>query len=244
MIRCSYERPTIWEVQQGSTPSWMRLVWFLGLALTLIVMARAEQGLLTYALGSEGRSRSSRSSRWRRAVSRSSVLITARATSRPRRCRSQHGHAFGPFSEKLSQAGSGQHLRGRCDRGFMSAGNPAPHWKQNRAPRAAPDLARRDPDFRRWFAKSERMYMGPKEGSRVLSSSGRLSCESAALGSGTHAVLHPEEFETIPPTMVGGRPSISPGRTWCRCRGTTRLSTPSPRSMLHALTSRSSLVGL
>jgi class 3 adenylate cyclase len=83
-----------------------------------------------------------------------------------------------------------------------------------------PDLARRDPEFCRWFAEGSRLYMSPKEATRVFQSQLSLDVrEALALVRVPTLVLHPERYEPIPPGhsrylaehIAGARLALLPG---------------------------------
>jgi class 3 adenylate cyclase/pimeloyl-ACP methyl ester carboxylesterase len=66
-------------------------------------------------------------------------------------------------------------------------------------PFTAADLASRDPEFSRWIAKNQRMYMSPREASRVLQFEQGLDVREALPLVGVPTlVLHVEGFEAIP----------------------------------------------
>jgi class 3 adenylate cyclase len=85
---------------------------------------------------------------------------------------------------------------------------------------AAPNLTRRDPEYRRWFAKSERMYMSPKEASRLFQSQLSLDVREALASVRVPTlVLHAEGSEAVPPEhgqylaehIAGARLALVPG---------------------------------
>jgi class 3 adenylate cyclase len=85
----------------------------------------------------------------------------------------------------------------------------------------APDLARRDPEFRRYVAKSGRMYMSPKEVSRLFQFQLSLDVRDALhLVRVPTLVLHSEGSESIPcdhgrylaKHIAGARLALLPGK--------------------------------
>lgn len=87
-------------------------------------------------------------------------------------------------------------------------------------PFTAPELARRDPEFSRWFAKNQRMYMSPREASKILQLEHAWDVREALPLVGVPTlVLHDEGFESIPVDhgrylaehITGARLAISPG---------------------------------
>jgi class 3 adenylate cyclase len=85
---------------------------------------------------------------------------------------------------------------------------------------ASPDLARRDPEFRRMIAKSERMYMSPNQMSRLMHFQQSLDVREALdLVRVPTLVLHPEGLEAIPADhgrylaehIAGARLALLPG---------------------------------
>jgi class 3 adenylate cyclase len=85
---------------------------------------------------------------------------------------------------------------------------------------AAPDIARRDATFRRWFAKTERLYMSPKEMSRLFDLERSLDVRDAlSLVRVPTLVLHTEGYEVIPASngryladhIAGARFALVPG---------------------------------
>jgi class 3 adenylate cyclase/alpha-beta hydrolase superfamily lysophospholipase len=66
-------------------------------------------------------------------------------------------------------------------------------------PFTAPELARRDPAFSKWFAKSERLYMSPRDAARLLEIEQVWDVrEALPLIAVPTLVLHVEEFAPIP----------------------------------------------
>jgi len=64
---------------------------------------------------------------------------------------------------------------------------------------SAPDLARRDPEYRRWFNRGARMYMSPKEASRLFTYQLSLDVRDALpLVQVPTLVLAVEGYEAIP----------------------------------------------
>ena len=94
----------------------------------------------------------------------------------------------------------------RPPRGGVGSHHPVrPRRLGHRGPRrlAAPDLARRDPEFRRQIARTSRMYMSPKEASRLIHLQLSLDVREALdLVRVPTLVLHP----------CGGGPQPSPVR--------------------------------
>jgi class 3 adenylate cyclase len=84
----------------------------------------------------------------------------------------------------------------------------------------APDLAREDPAYRKWWTKSSRLYMSPKEASKVLEFQLSLDVRDAlTLVRVPTLVLHPEGYEAIPVDhgrylaehIAGARLAVLPG---------------------------------
>jgi class 3 adenylate cyclase len=86
---------------------------------------------------------------------------------------------------------------------------------------AAPDLARQDPEFRRWIAKNGRIYMSPRDASRLYQLELSLDVrEALALVRIPTLVLHTEGIVFLPPDhgrylaehIAGARLALVPGR--------------------------------
>lgn len=84
----------------------------------------------------------------------------------------------------------------------------------------APDLSRRDPTYRRWLPKSDRMYMSPNEASRIFEFQLSLDVRDAlSLVRVPTLVLHAEGYEAIPVDharyiadhITGARLALVPG---------------------------------
>jgi class 3 adenylate cyclase len=84
----------------------------------------------------------------------------------------------------------------------------------------APDLVRREPVWARWFAKSQRMYMSPRDASRLYEFQLSLDVRDALASIRVPTlVLHAEGYEAIPPEhgrylaahIAGARLALVPG---------------------------------
>lgn len=85
---------------------------------------------------------------------------------------------------------------------------------------ASPDLATRDPEYVRWMAKAQRLYMSPREASRLLQIEQAWDVRDALpLVAVPTLVLHVEQFESIPADhgrylaehIAGARLAMVPG---------------------------------